>query len=223
MASGKKGTKATPSESQAGEHLLFGLSMEQVVLVLHAGEAGQAAARAACIGLGELRGGEVGTADLAYLALHEKLVHRHQGLRDRHLGVGPVQQVEVDVVASQPAQALRAGLLDPFGMTAGQTLGGLAHAELGGDHDALSARAEGLPQELLGSPLAVTIGRIEVRHAHLQGGRHDLARAACVKPRAEVVAAQPGEGDLQTADASPFQREAPLQAHQIRAGPCPDS
>ena len=78
-------------------------------------------------------------------------------------------------------------------MSTGKTLGRLAHTELGGDHNALSARAEGLAQKPLGGPLAVTVGRVEARHAHLKGGLHDLARAASVKPPAEVVAAQPGE------------------------------
>ena len=61
-----------------------------------------------------------------------------------------MQQVEVDVVAAQAAQALPQERSTRI--AAGQAPGALAHAELGGDHDVIAARAEASPKSVSEAP-----------------------------------------------------------------------
>lgn len=113
-----------------------------------------------------------------------------------------MEQVEVDVVAAQPVQALLAGLLDPPRIAAGQTLGRGAHAELRGDHDVPAVSAESLTEEYLGGAVAVDVGGVEMSHPRRQGGFDHLACAGGMEPSAEVVATEAGDGDLEAADTS---------------------
>ncbi len=196
----KEGHEDHAERVAGGEHLTLGLACEKVVLVLHAGEAAQAAGAGRLVGLGELRRGEVRTADLAHLALGHELVHGGQRVGDGHRGVGPVQQVEVDVLAAQALQALLAGAPDPPRIAARQPFGYLAHAELGGDHDVAAPRAESRAEQRLGGAVGVDVGRVEVRDAGREGGFDDARRPGGVEPPPEVVAAQARRRDLERAD-----------------------
>ena len=90
------------------QYPVLGIAVEQVVLVLHADEAGRAVLhrRRRLLELGHV---EVRAADLAYLPLGHQLAQRAQRLGDGRLRIGVVELVEVDVVGAQPAQALLDG------------------------------------------------------------------------------------------------------------------
>ena len=101
------------------------------------------------------------------------------------LGVGGVQLVEVDVVGPQAPQAVLEGLADVGGLGA-FVLGVDLHAELGGEHDLVAARAQGAAQELLALGAAVDVGGVEEGDAGVEGGVHHRGgarRRRCGPPK----------------------------------------
>ena len=78
----------------------------------------------------------------------------------------------------------------------------IACAELRGEHDAVATPLERLAEQVLAAAaVAVDVRGVEERDAHLERGVHDRARALLVDARAEVVAAEPDDGDVGTAGA----------------------
>src|SRR5205085_5415672 len=70
-------------------------------------------------------------------------------------------------------------------------------AHLRGDDGLAAARTEGAAEELLRLPAAVALSGVEVVHAGIEAGVDDRLGAPFVHPHAEVVASQPGDGDLE--------------------------
>ena len=102
--------------------------MQQTVFVLHAHEPGRRGARGA-LGRAELIDGEVGAADLAHPACLHEPIERFERVRDRRLGVGLVQLVEIDAIRAEPAQAVLEAPADVLRLGAAPML---VHPELGG-------------------------------------------------------------------------------------------
>src|SRR3982074_1420304 len=83
-------------------HFLFGLAMQQTVLVLHAHESrgsGPRVARFACVP--ELRCRKIGASNFKHLAgLHER-VERPQRLRNRNVRIRYVLLIEINAARSE--------------------------------------------------------------------------------------------------------------------------
>ena len=84
---GVVGQEGNPRAVAEGQDAVFGVPVQEVVLVLHAGEARLPLGDGAC-GLFEQGHGEVGAADLADLALGDQFGRRAEGLGDGGLRVG---------------------------------------------------------------------------------------------------------------------------------------
>ena len=90
-------------------------------------------------GLLELRGREVGAADLAHQAAREQPVHHLERLDQRSPRIGLVVVVEVEMVGAQTAQAGLERLRHPVGLPAAAPRRAVV-AELGGDDHLVATR-----------------------------------------------------------------------------------
>src|SRR5688572_28516808 len=105
--------------------------MQQAVFVLHTDEARRAGLRRARR-LVELLGGKIRAADLADLASLDQAVHGAERIGDRHVRIGLMQLIEIDVVGAESAKAVVAGLPDVL-WPRSLSLGVHRHAELRSD------------------------------------------------------------------------------------------
>ena len=92
---GEVGDEADALPLALGQDLRFGLPLEEAVLVLDADEAGGAVGHGRRR-LPQLGGREVRAADLADLAGRDAVVEGPQGVGDGGVGIGGVEDVEVD-------------------------------------------------------------------------------------------------------------------------------
>ena len=70
-------------------------------------------------------------------------------------------------------------------------------AELRGEHDPVAPPLERLAEQVLAAAaVAVDVRGVEERDPRVERGVHDRARALLVDARAEVVAAEPDDGDV---------------------------
>ena len=191
-ASGKNGTKPSPSRSHVGSTSRSASRCEQAVVVLDRREPGRSPVARDRVGLLDLLGAEVRGADVADDAGADELVERLERLGDRRHAVGLVVPVVVDHVGAKPPQRR----LDAPGGCSRATRAGPAvahvHPELGREHDLVAPALEHLAEELLAPPVGVSVGvrGVEERDPLLERGVHDRARAFEVDPPAEVVAAE---------------------------------
>jgi hypothetical protein len=144
---------------------VLGTAVGQVVQVLHGDDVRDLP------GFLDLLHGHLGQADVADLALLLQQEQLTDLVGQRDLGVDAVQLVEVDPLHAQVAQA-QFGLLP-------QVLGAAERAPvvraragepaLGGDHQVLGVRVQGLADELLADERAVGVGGVDEVHAQLGG------------------------------------------------------
>src|SRR5260370_40161289 len=76
-----------------------------MVLVLRGDERREALVARALLGLPDLRGGEIGAADVAHLALPHEIVQCPQRLLDRRVRIGTMEIVDVDPLGLEPLEA----------------------------------------------------------------------------------------------------------------------
>src|SRR5688572_11278407 len=105
----RKVGKEHHSECRAlGEHGLGGRTVEETVLVLNTYKPGGARFRR-LISFGELLRGEVRAADLSHLPRLHELVQGTERFGDRDGFVGSVELIQVDVVGTEPPEAVLCG------------------------------------------------------------------------------------------------------------------
>jgi hypothetical protein len=153
--------------------------------------------------LDDLPGREVGTADIAHLALADEIVERAQRLVDRRHSIGAVELVEIDPVGAQPSQGVLDGRHDPASRAALAVQILVQHrAEFGRKHDVLPPRAEDLADELLGAAAfahrRITVRGIEERDADLDRLVDHGAGFFAAAATGEIVAPKADHRDFQT-------------------------
>ena len=126
---------------------------------------------------------------MLHLAGLDQFPHRSGHVLHRHVGVDPVLVKEVDPVG---AQALQRGLgdrPDVFG-AAVDALRRVAaeEPELGGDHDFIAERGDGLAEQLLVGALAIGFGRVEKGDATLERAANQREAGLLVGRGAVAVA-----------------------------------
>src|ERR1700722_17169395 len=99
------GQQAYPASDHGRDRILLHGTAKDAVFVLRRDESMQFGAARRLIGFYELRGREIGAADVADLALLDQVVERAQCLFDRRRRIGTMQLIEVDPIGLQPAQA----------------------------------------------------------------------------------------------------------------------
>ena len=114
----------------------------------------------------KLREAKVRHADVARLALPDDVVERAHGFLERRVQIGPVHQVNIDMIGVEIAQTLldrghdaRAAAVAAIGRL------GITDADLGDDADIAPARTESATQRLLGNAHAVGFSGIETVNA----------------------------------------------------------
>lgn len=110
-------------------------------------------------------------AQRAHLALLHQLAHGADRILDRHRWIDAVLVVEVDHVDAQPLEARIARRLHVLrrSIDAVGAAGPLDLAELGGEHDAVAARAgKRLADQLLVVAPAIHVGAVEHGDATIQ-------------------------------------------------------
>ena len=109
--------------------------------------------------------------EVADLARLDEVLHRADGLLDRHVRVDPVLEVQVDVVDAEPLQRGVAGAADVLGRAVD------AHpravrvplvAELRGQLHLVTATGDGLADEQLVGEGPVHVGGVEERHPQVE-------------------------------------------------------
>src|SRR5260370_31418092 len=76
-----------------------------MVLVLRGDERREALVARALLGLPDLRGGEIGAADVAHLALPHEIVQCPQRLLDRRVRIGTMEIGDVHPLGLEPLEA----------------------------------------------------------------------------------------------------------------------
>ncbi len=145
--------------------------------------------------------------EVQHFALCDQVFDGARHLFDRHRRVNPVLIEQIDVVGAQPLQHRVDGAADVLGLAvcAGPALTGVGvdvHPELGGDHNLIAHRLQGLPDDPFGFQRSVSLGGVEECHALVDGGAdqrdHVLPTGYRAVERAgHCLAAQPDGGNLQ--------------------------
>ncbi len=146
-------------------------------------------------------GRRLGQAEEAHLALVDEPRHRADRVLDRHGRIDAMLVVEVDRVDPQPLQRRLAGLPHVVGMPAdAEALAVRAApvAELRRDDDPIAAPVDRAADELLVDEGAVHVGRVEQRHAEVDGAtdrRHRLILVGLAVELRHPHAAEADRGD----------------------------
>ncbi len=180
--------KAMPETLAFGQHLELGRPFQEAVLVLDAHKPGRAGFhRRLC--LPQLGRREVGTPDLAYLALGDQVGQGAESIAYRCSRVGHVQLVEVDIIGPQAPQA---GFQSAFHVgRSGPALPLVqSGAELGRYQHVGAVLAQRPAQELLAFGAPVNVGGVEQVDTGIEGGLHYGGALAFVNATTKVVAAQ---------------------------------
>ena len=123
--------------------------------------------------LHEVPAGKIRHAHIAHLAAALQLIERLERLLERCLPIPFVQLVQVDIIGLEPRERCFAGAHQ---VMAGGTaiVGPLPHrkARLGGDQHVVTARTDGLTQDLFGHAARIDIGRVEQIDAGLDASIH---------------------------------------------------
>ncbi len=196
------------------DHLPFLLAVEEVVVVLHADEAGPAVPVGEVERLGELPRVHRRRAQVAGLARLDDVVQRLERLLDRCVAVPPVNLQQVDVVQSQPAERVVDLGEDRLpGQSPAVGPGTRLAVDLGGDDRRLAVGevAQRPAQDLLTRSVGVDVGGVEEVDARVD---RTLDQRACLvlgeDPRvtaatgvAEAHHAETDGGDLQAGAPKP--------------------
>src|SRR5262249_43982873 len=141
-------------------------------------------------------------ANVPHLALSHDVVEGAHGLVERRVGIRPMDEVHVDVVRVQALQALLDRRDDaPTGRVATGRPVGIAHAELGHDHDLAPPLAERLPQRPLRDAHAVRLGGVEAVDASIEGLLHGEPELALVDPAVRAADLPAPESDRRDLEA----------------------
>ena len=143
---------------------------------------------------------DVREADQPHLPLPAKLLERGDGFLDRHLGVVPVQLIQVDPLELQPSQARVARLPEIFRpAVADAILKPVAKASLRADHEPLRIGMQRFGDHLLADAGSIDVGGVDQRHAGVERGVEHRQRLLVVDPAAEVVRAEADDRDFRPA------------------------
>ena len=152
----------------------------------------------------------LGEAEVLDLARLDQLLDRSRHVLDRHVRVDAVLIEQVDDVDPEPLERGLDGLLDVLRPAvqarpapAGGRLGLEVEPELGGDHDLVAERGQGLAHELLVRERAVDLGGVEEGDAAFDGRPEQRDHLLLVLGRAvreaHAHAAEPDGRDFQVA------------------------
>ena len=193
--------KPMSCSSQYGRISRLHAAVEHVPAVLHDVDAPHGHAR---LDLLEL---EVREADESDLAFAHDVVERLHRLLERGQAVGPVHEVDVDVVGAEVLQALVDRRDDALAAAVAEVrLVPVVHAELGDDDRLVAAPAERLAERALGSAHAVALGGVEAVDAEVErapDGAHELRLLDVAVAAADLPAAEADGRDL---EAGPSER-----------------
>ncbi len=176
---------------------LVPMPVAQVVLVLHRGD------RQVLAGAADLLDARLREPDEADLALVEELLEDSHLVLEGHVRVDPVELVEIDALELEAAQAPLAGFPQVLRPAVGLPLArpGADQAALGGDHQPLRVRMEGLGDELLGDLRAVGVGGVDEVDAQLDGAAQHAPRLLLVVRRPpDAFAGQPHRAEAHAVD-----------------------
>ena len=125
-----------------GKELQFRVAVDDVIKRLNAAQGRQVVAVARPQGFADLPGVEIGAADVAHLSLADEEVES--------LRIGPVDEIEVDVVGVQTAQAV-VHLGEDVVATGARVVGAVSHgaAHLGDEHGLAAAVGKGFADDAL--------------------------------------------------------------------------
>src|SRR5882672_7038282 len=158
-----------------GEDLGLHAAVEHVPGVLH--DVDSAEPRAFL----DLRQAEIGHADEAHLALPDDVVECAHRLFERCVGIGPMHEIDVDVISAEPLQALVDRGEDALPAAVAAVWHFLvADAEFGRDDDVVAAASERPRQRLLGHAHAIGLGRVETIDAAIDRLRDRALELALV-------------------------------------------
>ncbi len=170
------------------------------------------------VGRADVGGGGLREPEVADLAGLDQLGHGADGLLDRDRLVDAVLVVEVDVVDAEALEAGVAGGADVLRLAVDADPGavGLALvAELGGELDLVAASGDGLADELLVGEGAVHVGRVEERHAQVEGAVDGVDALLLVRRAVELAHAHAAEAhgrDGEVAELSLLDRHGRVNA-----------
>ena len=216
-----EGQQAQSLGAQRRDQFLFRLAHQQAVFVLRRDEARGADLLGQPVGIDRLPARQVAGADRPHLAGAHQIVHRPQHLFHVRVGVQRVQLVEVDAVGLQPAQAVLERLHDIAARRRHHPARRCfqRQAEFRGQHDIVASRPEDRAERLLRAAGAIGIGRVEQRDAEVERLVDDRPRVSGRHARAEIVAAEADQRDLDARIAQlPILHGAPLPLSHRDAG-----
>lgn len=161
-------------------------------------------------------GAGLGQAEVADLALGDQVAHGAGHVLDRHVRVDTVLVEQVDMVG---AQALETGFghgADVLGAAVQAGIGArIPEAELGGDHQLVAVRRQGLAEQVFIGVRAVHFGGVEEGHAAFNGRVQQgdalaaLDRLAIGMGQAHATQAQGGNLQAAAAEFTCLHRRAP--------------
>ena len=175
---------------------------------LVAGEADPAERALGGLHLGDV---EIADSDEAGLSRGAELGHGPHGVGDGVPPAPPVEEIEIHVVRAQALERALARL-------DGASVGGIRGHDLGGDEGLVAPARHGLGDDLLGAPVGVHLGRVDVGQAEVEpeGQRGDL-----ILPELAVLAHVPGalayDGGLDAGD-SERTADHPASVHRASMG-----
>jgi hypothetical protein len=170
----------------------------------------------------ELRDAHLGQPDQPDLSGVPELAERADLVLERDLRIDAMQLEEVDPFDAQASQAELGLLLEV--LRAAERLPpqvGAALAGLGGDHEVLWVRVQGVGEQFLVGAEVVRVGGVDERHAELDRAPcdGDAVRAFCV--RGPVVAGrEPHRAEAEPVDLEPAaQGEGDVDRHAAHPRP----
>src|ERR687897_248603 len=141
--------------------------------------------------------------DVPDFALVLQLLHRSNGVLQRHLRVGRMQLVDVDPLQPEPAQAALARLLQVLRAAVARPLPrpGAQETALRGDHQPVGIRVERLGDQVLTHLGPVRVGRVDQVDAELNDAPKDPFRLVRILGRApDAPSRDPHSAEAETVD-----------------------
>ena len=128
------------------------------------------------------------------LAFGDEIADGARDILDRHLGIDPVLIEKIDRLDTQPLERAVDRRADAFGPAAEATIlpgrGIDVEAELGGDHDLLTHRAQRLADQFLIDERTIDFRRVEKGHATIDRGA-EQRHALVLRKRVRIAEADP--------------------------------
>ena len=165
-------------------------ALDDVVTVLHRDD------RHDALGLAQMLDVDVRQSHVGDLALAPEFGQRAHRLLERHAGIGAVELIEVDALQLQAAQTSLTRLAQVLGPAVGVPLVGPGPHEptLGGDHQVVGVRVEGLGDQVLAHLGAVGVRRVDEVDAELDGSAQHGDRLVVGRRRAPNARAGKAHG-----------------------------